>query len=218
MSTDIAVWIAAALALAYYSNIYKENPVFRFVEHLFVGISTANGIVQTFEQYIKASVVQYIGERGEYHYIVPIVIGLLIYTRFLPNRDYNWLARIPLAFWIGIGSAIVIVRTFRASFMVNLAATFVPLVGNNLPFTAWTGPSVINNIVLFVGVFAVISYFFFTFEQKGALAVSAKLGRYVMMIAFGAAYGNTIMARSAVLLGRLQFLLGNWLGIIATRV
>jgi len=205
MNSNPAVWVAAFLALAYYSCIYKENPAFRFVEHLFVGVSAANGVVQTYEQYIRATIVQNIGQRGEYHLFVPIVIGLLIYTRFLPNKDISWLARIPLAFWIGSGSAIILVRQFRSNFIVNLTATFVPL--NSL-----------NNIVLVLGVFTVISYFFFTFEQKGPLAISAKVGRYVMMVAFGAAYGNTIMARSAVLIGRMQFLLGNWLGIINTRV
>ena len=216
MSTEFPVWIAAALALAYYSNIYKENPAFRFVEHLFVGISAANGVVTTYEQYILATFQQNIGERGEYHLFVPIVIGLLIYTRFLPSRDLNWLARIPMAFWMGIGSAIVIVRTFRANFIVNLTATFVPLFTE--PFVAWTGVSTINNIILVVGVFTTISYFFFTFESKGPLAISARIGRYMMMIAFGAAYGNTVMARSAVLLGRIQYLLGNWLGLLSYKV
>ena len=211
MSTDPYVWLAAALALAYFSGIFEENPAFRFVEHLFVGISSANSVVQTYEQYIKGTIEQNMIARGEWHLIVPIVIGLLVYTRFMPNRDVNWLARIPLAFWIGIGSAIVLVRQFRAGFIVNLTATFVPLFTGDIQTT-------LNNCVLAIGVFCVISYFFFTFEQKGPLAVTAKIGRYMMMLAFGAAYGNTIMARSAVLLGRMQYLLGNWLGIIETRV
>jgi len=225
MTTDPFVWMAAFLMLAYYSMIYAENPAFRAVEHLFVGISAANGIVMTYENFIRATFVMNIGELGEYHLFVPIVIGCLIYTRFVPSRDINWLARIPLAFWVGIGSALVIMREFRSNFIVQLTATFLnpfaatpATVRTDTLLTAIINSTMLNNIIIIIGVFCVMSYFVFTYEHRGAIGVSAKVGRYVMMIAFGAAYGNTVMARSAVLLGRVQFLLGNWLGIIETRV
>jgi len=34
------------------------------------------------------------------------------------------------------------------------------------------------------------------------------------MISFGASFGYTVMARVSLLIGRLQFLLGDWLQII----
>jgi hypothetical protein len=211
-TNDLAIWVAAALILCYYSGIFKENPAFRIVEHLFIGISAANSIVLTYEQFIRSTIQVSIMQNGHYELFIPVVIGCLIYTRFLPSKDQNWLARVPIAFWIGISSAIVILRAFRANFSVQLAATFLPL--TNRAAFAWTGESIFNNLVIIIGVFTVLTYFFFTVEHKGALAYSAKVGRYVMMVAFGAAYGNTIMARSAVLLGRMQYLLGNWLGIL----
>ena len=57
-------------------------------------------------------------------------------------------------------------------------------------------------------------YFFFTLEKKGVQGAVSKVGRYVMMIAFGAAFGNTVMARVSLFLGRMQFLLGDWLKMI----
>lgn len=34
------------------------------------------------------------------------------------------------------------------------------------------------------------------------------------MIGFGSAFGYTVMARISLLIGRIQYLLGPWLGII----
>ena len=36
MSTDPGIWVAAILTLAVFSFLYRENPVFRFAEHLLV--------------------------------------------------------------------------------------------------------------------------------------------------------------------------------------
>jgi hypothetical protein len=40
---------------------------------------------------------------------------------------------------------------------------------------------------------------------------TARLGRWLLMVSFGAFFGNTVMTRMAVFLERLQFLLRDWL-------
>lgn len=211
LSTSFAIWLTAGMTLAIYSGVYKENPFYRIVEHIYVGVSAGNGVVSTFDNYIKPTIAIDLAQNGTYSYLLPIIIGLLVYTRFSKNRNINWLNRIPLAFWVGIGSAVVITKKFKANFVSQITATFMPMV-NNDPMKMF------NNIIMVVGVLSVLSYFFFSFEMPKALRVFPKFGRYVMMIGFGAAYGNTVLSRISVLLGRLQFLLGNWLGIIETRI
>ena len=71
-----------------------------------------------------------------------------------------------------------------------------------------------SNIIMVVGVIATLSYFFFSLEHKGALGKVAKIGIWYIMLAFGAAFGYTVMARISLLIGRLQFLLHDWLGLI----
>ncbi|NLN82799.1 MAG: hypothetical protein GX138_00315 [Firmicutes bacterium] len=211
ISTSFAVWLTAGMTLAIYSGVYKENPIYRLVEHIYVGVSAGNGIVSTIDNYAKPTITIDIFQNGTYSYLIPILIGLLVYTRFSKNRNINWLNRIPLAFWVGIGSAVVLTKNFKANFISQVTATFMPMI-NNDPLI------MVNNIVMVVGVLSVLSYFFFSFELPKGLNVFPKFGRYIMMIGFGAAYGNTVLSRMSVLLGRLQFLLGNWLGIIETRI
>ena len=39
VSGDIGVWVAAVLTLCIFSFLYKDNPFYKFAEHLFVGVS-----------------------------------------------------------------------------------------------------------------------------------------------------------------------------------
>ena len=50
MEKLIGVWIAAFLTLCIYSFLYRDNPFYRFAEHLFVGISVGYGIVLSIHQ------------------------------------------------------------------------------------------------------------------------------------------------------------------------
>jgi hypothetical protein len=79
-------------------------------------------------------------------------------------------------------------------------------------FTRWD--SGLWAVVILVGVVSTLIYFFFSRERKGIIKPTANLGVIFIMLGFGASFGYTVMARISLLIGRLQFLLGDWLGII----
>ena len=45
---DISIWIAALLTLGIFSFLYKDNPVYKFCESLFVGTSAGYWAVSFF--------------------------------------------------------------------------------------------------------------------------------------------------------------------------
>jgi len=57
-------------------------------------------------------------------------------------------------------------------------------------------------------------YFYFSREHKGLTGFGSKMGIYFLMIFFGSTFGYTVMARISLLIGRMQYLLGDWLGLI----
>ena len=73
--------------------------------------------------------------------------------------------------------------------------------------------SILTNVVIFLGVFCGIIYFFFSKEHKGAFGVASRFGIWILMITFGASFGYTVMGRISLLVGRLTFLLDDWLGL-----
>ena len=71
-----------------------------------------------------------------------------------------------------------------------------------------------NNVLFIIVLLAVMAYFFFSFEHKTvARRIPSSMGRWCLMFAFGAMFGFTVMARMSLLIGRMYFLLHDWLGI-----
>ena len=61
--------------------------------------------------------------------------------------------------------------------------------------------------MLLIGVVTVLFYFFFSVEHTGPGKAVARTGIIFLMIAFGAAFGYTVMARMSLLIGRLTDLI-----------
>jgi hypothetical protein len=69
-------------------------------------------------------------------------------------------------------------------------------------------------ILALVGVVCVLIHFLFSVEHKGPVRVASRTGITFLMIAFGAGFGYTVMARMSLLIGRVTFLLKEWLHVI----
>jgi hypothetical protein len=65
----------------------------------------------------------------------------------------------------------------------------------------------------------VLNYFFFTFGKEGSLqGKMAPLGRPLLMVCFGAFFGSTVMARLALLVERVQFVVHDWVAAVGSVV
>jgi len=205
-SSALQNWIIGLLTLSILSIVYKENPAYRFAEHLFVGTSVGYSVMTKWYTYGKPTIVKSIMAEGRWTYIIPVILGMLIYTRYF--KSISWLARYCIAFNIGYGSAYVLTNDPRSLVLTQMAATFKPLwVPGNL-FQS------VSNWVLVFGVVGTLMYFFFTAKRTGIVGVGANVGKWVMMAAFGSAFGNTVMARVSLFIGRMQFILRDWVGVI----
>ncbi len=229
----IGIWVAALLTLAVYSFLYADSPVFRVAEHLFVGISAAYGAVIVFHQALKVLVIwplvalvregllalhlhayalpkpaeNVIVDFRLYLLPLPIILGLLIFGRFF--RGYEWLSRWPIAFVVGFGAGSVIPVTVQASILEQGKGTIDPFLPQAGEVVA--APDQLGNWLLAAAVLTTLSYFYFSAPHRGWLGRSSRVGVWCLMIAFGASFGNTVMARVALLIGRMQFLLHDWL-------
>lgn len=206
-STNPWVWIAAVLTLCIFSFLYKENAFYRFAEHLFVGISAGYGVAIYWNNAIVPNLYVPIVHQHNFWFIIPGLLGLLFFFRF--NAKTGWLILIPLAVLLGTGSGMALAPTIQADVLKQMQSAISD--ATNLELGGW---SLVWGLVAFVGVLTTLSYFFFSREQKGALKVSANIGIWFIMIGFGASFGNTVMARVSLLIGRVQFLLTDWIHVI----
>jgi hypothetical protein len=209
LSPDPWIWIASLLSLAIFSFLYRDNSFYRLAEHIFVG--AANGWAVTF--YWHRVLWPYLFDplsRGQLYYIIPLVIGMLYFTRFIPK--VSWLVRFPIGIYMGYYVGVSIPANIQAYIIKQVQGTI--LTPRNFQMWGAGSTGIIWSVVLFVGVICTLSYFYFSAEHKGALGVTSRIGIVFVMMGFGAAFGYTVMARVSLLIGRLQFLLGPWLGII----
>jgi hypothetical protein len=210
ISSDPWIWISALLTVSIFSFLYKDNPFYKFAEHIFVGV--ANGWAVTFywHNILVPSLFDPLFRQGQLLLIIPFIIGILYLTRFIPR--VSWLVRIPIGITMGYYVGASIPADVQAYIIKQTQGTI--LTSQN--FQAWNAGSmgVVWSIILFVGVICTLSYFYFSKEHKGILGVTSRIGIIFVMIGFGAAFGYTVMARISLLIGRLQFILGDWLGII----
>jgi hypothetical protein len=209
LTPTLGNWVAALITLMLFSILYKENPLYRIAEHLYVGTSAAHGIVTTWNNTVKPALTS-MPTKGTWWEIIPMVVGLLIY--FNMYRPYAWVARIPMGFWIGYNAALVLSARQVIPFFNQMTSSIKPLVAMTKGVFNLT--QTINNILFVSIVLGVLIYFFFTVEHKGIFKYAANYGRLAIMIGFGASFGNTVMARISLLIGRLTFLFSNWLGLI----
>ncbi|OYD17357.1 hypothetical protein CH330_00435 [candidate division WOR-3 bacterium JGI_Cruoil_03_51_56] len=206
MSADPWTWIAAILTLAIFSFLYKENPFYRFAEHLFVGVANGYAITFYWHRVLVPSLINPVSHGQKLWLIAIAIIGALYFTRFIPK--VSWLVRIPIAVVLGYFSGAYIPRAIDAQILQQLRATIV----TRSMFANWQ--SGLWAVIIALGVIATITYFFFSAKRKGILKPVSRIGIIFIMVGFGASFGYTVMARISLLIGRLQFLLGDWLGLI----
>ncbi|MBM3264518.1 MAG: hypothetical protein FJY97_13970 [candidate division Zixibacteria bacterium] len=220
MSDTLILWIDAALTLMILSFLYRDNAFYKFAEHLFVGVSAAYWMVVGFWDHLVPNLLGKLfpslmsgvvpvanGQAAEWHYLIPAVFGLLLLTRLVDR--WAWLSRWSLAFIVGGSAGFNLPRFLDSDFITQVQSTMVPLLVFDTGGALLVGAS-LSHLVLVAGVICGLVYFFFSLEHDGITGKVSRLGIYVLMVTFGAAFGYTVMARISLLIGRMDSL-GNWL-------
>lgn len=213
VSRDPWVWIAAILSLSIFSLLYRDNPFYKVAEHLFVGLALGYGLGMSWHLTLWPLVFQPIFVEGNLILLIPMAIGLLYFTRLVPKA--SWLVRIPIAFALGWSSGVAIPRMFQTSIFEQMKAGVSqvrPEMFTSGNIFALTGG--VWGIVILLGTLATLVYFFFSRRDKGIFKPISQVGIFFIMLGFGATFGLTVMSRISLLIGRLQFLMKDWLGII----
>ena len=223
MTFEVATTLVGGLGtLAIFSFLWRENPFFRFFEHLYIGISAGFGIAFTIKDFfyprifspmLGLDIVQYpdgtvSDVRNPLYllFIAPMLFGLLYY--FIFSARYSWLAKLVIGFTLGISGGIAF-KAFFNDMTPQIIGSFKPLLVFHEGAIVWMKS--FSNTFFVVTLLSVMSYFFFTFKRTAsALAKSSFVGRWLMMVCFGAFFGSTVMARMALLVERLQFLIHDW--------
>ncbi|MBI1799661.1 MAG: hypothetical protein HYR73_08230, partial [Candidatus Eisenbacteria bacterium] len=193
---NFGIWVAALMTLFIFSFLYRDNPLYKFAEHLFVGVSAGYYIVLNFWTVIVTNLVDplrvmvtqhqapFAAQLGDYRawLILPGILGVLLFARLF--NKIGWLSRWALAMIIGVYAGLKTTGFAQGDLVAQVQASLQPL---------WTGQilSSLNAILFAVGIVTSLLFFFYSREHEGALGVASKLGVWFLMVSFGAGYGYT---------------------------
>jgi hypothetical protein len=219
---ELSVWIQVALTMIIFSFLYRDNPLYKFAEHLFVGLGTGYYIVQqyhgTFLPNLWRPLWQAATLRSEavgtdlawdFALIIPFIFGIMFFLKF--SSRLAWVARWPMAVVIGTFAGLAIIGFAQGDLVAQIRANMIPFFKADSLRTFGSEPSlahflqVLWNPILVVGVLSSLVYFFFSKPHSGMTGRVATLGIWFLMMSFGASYGATVMTRISLFLERANF-------------
>ncbi len=111
----VGFWLGIFLTFCILSFLYKDNPFYKFAEHLFIGVSVGYLVVQQYTDNLQPKLVDAVQtmEGGELALrLVALVLVALMFVKAI-SRRWAWLGRYPLAF----------VVAFYAGLQINAVVT-----------------------------------------------------------------------------------------------
>lgn len=202
------VWVGVICTLAIYSLLYRENPIYRFFEHMYIGLAAGYSLGPAGVDILYRFWITPIWVEGYWAWSFLVPFGLYLY--FIYSERYGWVSRIVIGGLVGAYAGLFF-QEFASRYVIQLHSTLTrPL----FPSSANPGVGVLDliaNWVFIIMLISVLTYFTFSYQQKGAVKGVATAGRWFLMIGLGAIFGNTVMARMALLIGRVYYLLSDWL-------
>lgn len=190
-----ATWTAAVCTLAVFSYLYRDNALWRAVEHLYVGLSAGYALGYGWHNYLGPIVLTDIIAHHQYGYAAPILFGFAVFLGYV--RGGERIARLPLGLWVGYGAGYALTYLPRT--------LWLQVSGSALP------PNRLSNVLVLCTLLGGLFYFMFTIGRRGTLGRIGAFGRFAVMLALGASFGGAVLYRYTIFLGRMAFLLKGWL-------
>jgi hypothetical protein len=219
-SASWQIWLGALCTLGIYTILYRENKIYRFFEHLFIGLATGWAIRAAWVDVLRPTWWDRMVIEGRWWWFFTLPLGLLMYLIY--TKKYNWMARITIGILLGLNAGQQF-QQFSGLYYKQIDTTFKPIIPQAAQAATATHAAVkevslsgaVNNLLFLAILICVMTYFFFSFEQKNKFVRNtAATGRWVLMVAFGAIFGSTIMARMALFISRIDWMMHTWLPIV----
>jgi len=207
--------IAFFLTILVLSYILGDNPLFKMVSYLFVGVSA--GYVATlilsqvlFPRLIVPLLFAPLGEK--LLSAAPAVLSVLLLFKLSPRL--TTLGNVSMAFLVGSGAAVIIGGAVTGTLFGQIDAAITPFDTTIATSPANLGLQLLGGFVMLVGTVTTLAYFHFSAKPKPGQPVSrpkfvqflSKIGQVFIAITLGAIYAGVLAASVTALIERLDFL------------
>jgi len=208
ISTDPWVWVAAFLTICSFTLLYGDNKLFRFAEYTFTSVVIGHSVVVGLQTLNTRFYPLITGQQPLL--IISLILGIM--AMFVAWRKYAWIASIPFAVIVGIGTGLqmraMITTDILGSLRATIAETGKIFVGTPLDQFGY--------VIRVVFTLGAMFYFLFTMFVKGtgskAVGYLREFGKYILLIYLGLGVGNAAMQYSGLATSAINRLIRTWLG------
>src|SRR5262249_38687852 len=100
-STEAAlIWLGALATLSLYSILYKENPVYRLAEHVFLGLAGGYGLFVAWGEILLPKWYTPLFKEGQWVWSLAVIAALMYFTVF--SKRFSWMSRLIMTLMMGL--------------------------------------------------------------------------------------------------------------------
>ncbi|MCU0612156.1 MAG: hypothetical protein MUE60_10255 [Candidatus Eisenbacteria bacterium] len=201
---DPAVLVPALLTLGVFSILYRENLVYRIIEHVGVGLAAGYALAMIIRTGLIPRILSAAADPVALVTMalaIPACVGIAV-----SSWRRNTLGTVGISVAASIAAGLALPGIVENLILEQMRATMVPI--------GLSSDAGFDSLVVAIGVLSTMAYFSFTREPRGIRGVAALTGLYTLMISFGASFGYAAMSRFTLLIGRFLFLLRDWLHLV----
>jgi len=207
LGTDLAgvtaTWVAALVTIVVWSYLLGERRLFRLAQHLLAGLATGYLVLLAVREVLLPRLLEPLArDPAGNALLLPalVMVGALAGARWLPRQ----VVALPVAVLVGGTAAFALGGAVAGTLLPQLAASVLR------PGTALT----LANGVIGLGITGlVVIGFLHGVPRSQITGAAAGAGRWLLIGAIGGWLGFLLVSRLALLVDRLGFLLGDWLGV-----
>jgi hypothetical protein len=202
---DLATWVAAIATIVVLGGMFGERRAFGWSQHLLAGLATGYLALLAVTEVIVPRLLEPLAADPGGQPGMLLGVGLVAITAAAP-----WLPRVvaavPLSIAVGALAAFALGGAVVGTLLPQLAdAVDAPGVGL-AGIIATVGAALITVLVLVSFLHGV--------PRGRAVRALAGAGRWLLLAGVGGWLGYLLLSRLVLLVDRLGFLLGDWLGIV----
>jgi len=191
----IGHWMPVLLIVLIISFAFKDNPLWHFAETVAIGAGIGNAFVYEMGVFERVGITPAL--KGELLLFIPIICGLLLYSRFIPK--YDWLSRYGFIWMVAGILGVGVGAMFQGTVLPGLIET-MKITGPTMIDTAWK----VLQLVIFL---TTCSYFIFARAHTGILKTTSRIGKVFMLISLGIGYSALVEDTSYRVIERIWFVL-----------
>ncbi len=196
-----------------FSYLLGDNPFFRLVVHVFIGVSAAYvAIITVNNVLIPRLILPLISDSNEERLlsILLIIPSLFLLLKATPFRKAgNW----TVAILVGIGAATAIGGAITGTLFPQILGTINAVDLDSAAFLTRPWSQFLNGFLVVIGTITTLIYFHFgtkltpgqAQQRTRFIEIISKVGKLFLAVTFGTLYAGVYLAALAALVERLSF-------------